>query len=145
MNQKQIEQTRVIAEKDGWTFRNNGDTAELFTNGEFVMGCHGWKETPDFPIHKYLTDLNALHKVAMDVVEELSRIEMQIEKDYTNQPMFINGVLNEEALKARKLTRIENTINHIFLCFRSRPLNGQYIDLFNAVYKGIVYLQNQEK
>jgi hypothetical protein len=25
------------------------------------------------------------------------------------------------------------------------PINGEYIDLFNAVYEGIVYLQNQEK
>lgn len=112
MNQKQIEQTRVIAEKDGWTFRNNGDTAELFTNGEFVMGCHGWKETPDFPIHKYLTDLNALHKVAMDVMDELPLLS-------SNQHL-------------------------IWCCMAKRPINGQYIALFNAVYDGVVFLNRQK-
>jgi len=142
MTQKQIEQTRAIAEKDGWkdTGKPKRKGSEE-TGGEWYakgsVGC--WLDAMP-----YLTDLNSLHRVAMDVVEELSRIEMQTEKDYTNQPMFINGVLNEAALKARKLTRIENTITHIFLSFRSRPINGQYIDLFNAVYDAIVFL-NQSK
>ena len=109
----------MIAENDGWTFRNNGDTAELFTNGEFVMGCHGWQETPDFPIHKYLTDLNALHKVAMDVMDILEGDMLDVDYSY------------------------EHSIA-IFRAITERPINGQYIDLFKAVYDGIIFLNKSK-
>lgn len=106
------EKIKEIAEFDGWTFRNNGDTAELFRNGEFVMGCHGWKETPDFPIHHYLTDLNALHRVALDVMDRVDSAAMR---------------------------------HDIMSAFRSRPINGQYTDLVDAVYDAIVYLKKHNQ
>ena len=139
MIQKQIEQTRVIAEKDGWRFRNNGGTAELFTNGEFVMGCHGWKETPDFPIHKYLTDLNSLHRVAMDVMGELSLMWFEADTVANNCTLY-----DEMLIKKQELEIFKTPLNCTRDALTKRPINGEYIDLFNAVYDGIVFL-NENK
>jgi hypothetical protein len=60
----------------------------------------------------YLTDLNALHKVAMDVMGELPLLS-------SNQHL-------------------------IWCCMAKRPINGQYIALFNAVYDGVVFLNRQK-
>jgi hypothetical protein len=86
---------KIIAEYDGW--KNVG--VELMSS-------------------IYLTSLDALHPVAMKVLEELS-------KDWS--------------FKAEKLTA---TIS--FACTQP-PINGEYTDLFNATVEGIIYLQNQSK
>ena len=98
MTQKQIEQTRVIAEYDGWKIDRS-------------LAYRGMGAIPTQSLN-YLTDLNALHKVAMDVMQELPFL---------------------------------SSIQHLIWCsMAKRPINGEYIDLFNAVYDGVVFL-NQSK
>lgn len=94
MNEKQ----KVIAVFDGW----------------IVTGMWIEKDTPD-----YLTNLNELHRVALDVMDRL-------------YPLLIT----EAAISA--YCGIKDAL-------LSRPINSEYIDLFNAVYDGIVYLNQNEK
>jgi hypothetical protein len=110
MTQTQIDQTRVIAEWDGWeyiepaAFRRNGYTlhaSEL----------------------QYLTDLNSLHPVAMDVMDKLTEL--------------FNDTMDGEVFMP--VSDLEYNIKRS--CY-IRPINGEYIDLFNAVYEGIVYLNS---
>ena len=66
----QTEAIRTIAEYDGWEFRNNGNTAELFKDGEFIRGCHGWQDCNYFD---YATNIASLYFVAGRVVRELEQ------------------------------------------------------------------------
>ena len=124
MTQKQIEQTRVIALYDKWLVIPEGTYAEChrqtiwFGHGGKFDCYHDITAVSDMP---YLTDLNALHKVAMDVTQELRK-----EKKELNQ------------------FETEYLIGSIRLGMFSIPINGQYIDLFNAVYDGCLFL-NQYK
>jgi hypothetical protein len=95
MTQTQIEQTRVIYL---WSERNDVDLIHDITPIEL-------SHMP------YLTDLNALHKVAMNVADELK---------------LKNGLLALDILTA----------------LSAKQINGEYIDLFNAVYNGIIYLHD---
>lgn len=110
MTQKQIEQTRVIAEKDGWKYLPH--VRGFIRRDESPM-----RFTPDVSM-PYLTDLNALHRVAMDVMDEL-------------EAMLIIPAL-QETIKIRSKCAY-------------RPINGQYIDLFYAVYEGIVFLNENKE
>ena len=94
MNQKNKE----IAEFDGW----------------IIIGKWIEKDTPD-----YLTDLNALHRVALDVMQQLS-------------------LLQESANAGR--------LHAIIMCVMfDRPNSkGEYVSLVDAVYDAIVYLKNNE-
>jgi hypothetical protein len=64
----------------------------------------------------YLTSLDWLHPVAMNVIERLVDVrEMEALRQYCS--------IRSKCAYA--------------------PVNGEYIDLFNAVYNGIVYLKEQ--
>ena len=124
MTQKQIEQTRVIAEKDGWKLIGEPKYIPPFKCYHRgikvipVINPQGEEYDNWATYMPYLTDLNALHKVAMDVMEEL-------------EAMLIIPAL-QETIKIRSKCAY-------------RPINGQYIDLFYAVYEGIVFLNENKE
>ena len=128
MTQTQIEQTRVIAEWDGWELRGEPDfihpykiwIKQMQTGTKMIpyispsgKEYDGWHKDM-----KYLTSLDWLHPVAMDVLSKLH-------EDNSFKKLNIEATIECSCVKP--------------------PINGEYIDLFNAVYEGIVYLQNQEK
>jgi hypothetical protein len=68
----------------------------------------------------YLTSLDSLHSVAMKVLDGL----------------FVRDLIdNEEAQWSRATIRQ--------YC-ATKPINGEYIDLFNAVYDGIIFLNSNK-
>lgn len=79
----------------------------------------GWHKHIELDTPNYLTDLNALHRVALDVRDNIRQIEMD------DKPFRL--------------------FHAILLAFRSRPINGQYTDLVDAVYDAIVYLKNHNQ
>ena len=97
-------------------------------NGEMPMkhipaGYGGGDPKPPIPITekraaKYLTDLNILHPIAMRVVDELGELY-----SYKTDDAYI---LREE---------IQNS------CCCKPNQQGQYLDLFQAVYDGVVLLE----
>jgi hypothetical protein len=76
----------------------------------------GWAEDDMWVSPDYLTDLNALHRVALDVMDRLS-------------PHRIAEIPLRTDIQAPLL---------------SRPINGQYTDLVDAVYDAIVYLKKHD-
>lgn len=83
-------------------------------DGYIVAGKWVQLDTPN-----YLTDLNALHRLALDVMERLYPI-----------------LTTEEAISA--YCKVKDTL-------LSRPINGQYTDLVDAVYDAIVYLKQHNQ
>jgi hypothetical protein len=121
MTQTQIEQTRVIALRDKWLEIPEGTYAEC--HRQTLWFGHGGKfdcyhDVTAISDVKYLTSLDWLHPVAMDVLSKLH-------EDNSFKKLNIEATIECSCVKP--------------------PINGEYIDLFNAVYEGIVYLQNQEK
>jgi hypothetical protein len=125
MTQTQIEQTRVIAEYDGWEL-----IGEPEYNPPFKCYHKGIKVIPvinpqgeeydDWTTYMpYLIDLNALHKVIKQIRSEFRE----------NHPPLDNAVEMYKQLG-----------NALYDAFDS----DNYEDLFNAVYEGIVFL-NQNK
>jgi hypothetical protein len=108
MTQKQIEQTRVIAEKDGWKIDRS-------------LAYRGMGAIPTHSLN-YLTDLNALHRVAIDVLEDLFQLN--------------STSINRSSIKL--IGRIRSAVLY-------RQINGEYIDLFNAVYEAIVFLNENKE
>lgn len=74
----------------------------------------------------YLTDLNTLHKVALDVMDKLKKLFDDSEERETYESIRDLLLLIEDALL-------------------SRPINGEYTDLVDAVYEAIVYLKNHNQ
>lgn len=112
------EKIKTIAEFDGWliipegTYRECHNQTIWFGHGGKFDCYHDITAASDMP---YLTDLNALHRVALDVMDRLS-------------PHRIVEIPLRTAIQAALL---------------SRPINGQYTDLVDAVYDAIVYLKNK--
>jgi len=75
---------------------------------------------------KYLTDLNALHRVALDVMDAMTEL-------------FNTTMDGDVFIPASDL---EYNIKRA--CY-IRPINGQYTYLVDAVYEAIVYLKKCEK
>lgn len=98
------EKIKEIAEFDGWVKRSTQsvDGAELYENKQYMKWLHRMP---------YLTDLNALHRVALDVMDRVAGVHYDL----------------------------------IQSALLSRPINGQYTDLVDAVYEAIVYLKKHEK
>ena len=127
MTQKQIEQTRVIAKYDGWELRGEPQFIQPYkiwikqlpagTKMIPYISLSGKEYDGWYNDMKDLTSLDWLHKVAMDVMEEL-------------EAMLIIPAL-QETIKIR---------SKCAYC----PINGEYIDLFNAVYDSVVFL-NENK
>lgn len=105
------EKIKTIAEFDGWVKR---DIA--FTHGrELYENEHHTQWLDSMP---YLTDLNALHRVALDVMDRLYPV-----------------LVTEDAISA--YCKVKDAL-------LSRPVNGQYTDLIDAVYDAIVYLKKHD-
>jgi hypothetical protein len=134
MTQTQIEQTRVIAERDGWELRGEPDFIHPYKIWikQMQMGTkmipyispsgkeyHEWHKDM-----KYLTSLDWLHPVAMEVMDKLTEL--------------FNDTMDGDVFMP--VSDLEYNIKRS--CY-IRPINGEYIDLFNAVYEGIVYLKKQ--
>lgn len=120
MTTEQIEMTRVIAEYDGWVESNVQPThgrMVLYTKEDFSQWLGSFS---------YLTSLDWLHPVAMKVMDEIEII-INIGKDA------------DSFVEANSIRR-----NMIIMCYR-KPINGQYIDLFTAVFNGIVFLNEQKQ
>jgi hypothetical protein len=120
MTQTQIEQTRVIAIHDKWLEIPEGTYAEC--HRQTLWFGHGGKFDCYHDITavselKYLTSLDRLHPVAMNVMDDL------------------RGIQDEQ--KSYYISSIRSYCS-------TAPINGEYIDLFNAVYEGIVYLNSTE-
>lgn len=118
------EKIKAIAEYDGMsTFETEHDL--FFKRG---VGC----TTENYDYHllhlKYLTSLDWLHPVAMKVLDELEIIPKP--KHEKTEWWFRCGCKG-------KSTMI--TVRCSF-----KPINGEYIDLFNAVYDGIVFLNSNK-
>lgn len=130
MTQTQIEQTRVIAEYDGWELRGEPDfihpykiwIKQMQTGTKMIpyispsgKEYDGWHKDM-----KYLTSLDWLHPVAMDVIEQII-VSIKKGESYSQALLLRSSILSK---------------------LQERPINGEYIDLFNAVYEGIVYLNS---
>jgi hypothetical protein len=91
-----------------------GNTATKYDlKGEFLKGDHV-AFVPTGMCYSYLTSLDWLHPVAMKVLSELYKIKGE-------------------------LAHTGKIVNNCSRC----SVSGKYIDLFNAVYDGIVYLKSQ--
>lgn len=122
------EKIKEIAEFDGWliipdgTYRECHNQTIWFGHGGKFDCYHDITAASDMP---YLTDLNALHRVALDVMDRL--------KANVDSLFFSRPIKRAESMKLR---------GGIYLAILSRPINGQYTDLVDAVYDAIVYLKN---
>jgi hypothetical protein len=115
---------KTIAEYDGWELRGEPEFAppykiwvKQFPQWAKMIPCisPSGEEYNDWHKElKYLTSLDWLHPVAMKVLSELYKIKGE-------------------------LAHTGKIVNNCSRC----PINGEYIDLFNSVYDGIVYLKSQ--
>lgn len=116
-NNMSIEQKiQAIAEYDGWKFTN--DDPETYPNGYWYIGSGVNLRVAQPDLWKYLRSMDWLHPVAVKVKAEIRKIEFDIE------PFRL--------------------FNHIQICCGSAPVNNEYIDLLNAVYSGIEYLNQKQ-
>lgn len=116
MTTEQIEMTRVIAEYDGWKYHDKSDVYR--PNGYWTL-AEIWAGKWVLEDMAYLTEMNWLHPVVMKVMDGLRQ-------------RFCYVGTQEYVL----IHRIEKS------CY-IKPINGQYIDLFTAVYNGISFLNEQ--
>jgi hypothetical protein len=128
MTQEQIGQTRVIALYDKWLEIHEGTYAEC--HRQTLWFGHGGKFNCYYDITavsdlKYLTSLDWLHPVAMEVMDKLTELFNDTMDGDVFMPVF----------------DLEYNIKRS--CY-IRPINGEYIDLFNAVYDGIVFLNDNK-
>lgn len=127
---------KIIAEYDGWVIKGEPDFTAPYkifvkefpsydkmipyispTGNEY----DGWEKEL-----KYLTSLDWLHPVAMNVLDKLT----ELFNDTLDGDVFV------------PVSDLEYNIKRS--CY-IRPINGEYIDLFNATVEGIIYLKNHSK
>jgi hypothetical protein len=115
---------RAIAEYDGWkpTGKFNRAGSEVFEHFEY--GTKSFQCFLDDSSYRYDINLNNLHPVAMKVILELSAL------DIFNT--IISDMRNYYLSKIRKYCAVS-------------PIDNQYIDLFNAVYEGIQFINQHKK
>lgn len=104
------EKIKTIAEFDGWNVPDSYEWAICTkdTNVQYLRNL------------PYLTDLNALHRVALDVMDRLYPV-----------------LVTEDAISA--YCKVKDAL-------LSRPnTNGEYTDLVDAVYDAIVYLKKYQQ
>lgn len=114
MTQEQQKQTEVIAVYDGWRFRNNNKTAELYKGGEFIKGFHDWQDYPR-EVFKYHESDDWIMPVARKVWKELN-------------DLLIADIFNNDLL--------DMVQEFEFSAFQSTA------ELCTEVYHGIIYLQS---
>ena len=105
------EKIKEIAEFDG--FRVVKRYPAAYGGGEPITPLI----TEKLACKRYLTDLNTLHKVAMDVMDKLT----ELFNDTLDGDVFV------------PVSDLEYNIKRS--CY-IRPINGEYIDLFNATIEG---------
>jgi hypothetical protein len=132
------EKIKTIAEYDGWvveverTLRNEPIMSKaVFPHSHYLY---------DLP---YLTSLDWLHPVAMKLLNELRAKELELIDYYNNQPFYVDDIVNQEVIYAKRKFRNGGAITNILLACSAAPINNEYIYLLNAVYDGIVYLKSQ--
>lgn len=124
------EKLEAIAVYAGWLVIPEGTYIECHKHT--IWFGHGGKYDCYHDIHalselKYLTSLDWLHPVAMKVVDELIKISKE------------NATTTDAAWAICKLaSKIRMS------CGKKPNSNGEYTDLFNAVYEGILFI-NQYK
>lgn len=116
------DKVKVIAEYDGWELDN-----ELTTNGDLWYKkhysiTHFSKSINDL---KYLTSLDCLHPVALNVLNHLV------------SEFNISTKLNTYVCASDHIGTIKKSMY-------KPPISGEYIDLFNAVIDGIIFLKSNK-
>jgi hypothetical protein len=111
---------KVIAEYDGWTFHDWEKNGLKFCSKYFGNRY----EQISVPELKYLTSLDWLHPVAMKVAD-----------------VICVSILSSRGSKRIECKKLIKEIESACFC---RAVNGEYTALFNAVYEGIEFL-NQNK
>lgn len=125
---------KVIAEYDGWELRGEPEFAPPYKiwikhlpQGTKMIPyiSPSGKEYDDWAKEmKYLTSLDWLHVTAMKVMNGLCVIALSKRG-------------NIETKSKRLFHKIKEQCSTI-------PINGEYTDLFNAVYDGIVFLNSNK-
>jgi hypothetical protein len=132
------EAVRLVAEYDGWVV-----ALPHTRKGEPMMDKPTSSACEYLSNLKYLTSLDWLHPVAMKLLNELRAKELELIDYYNNQPFHVDDIVNQEVIYAKRKFRNGGAITNILLACSAAPINNEYIDLFNAVYDGIVYLKSQ--
>lgn len=109
------DKVKVIAEYDGWV--NTGLLHPFKPENGYQYRKEGLIGVSWLPKMQYLTSLDWLHPVAMKVLKSLEC------EDKCDLPSEFWNIVN---------------------CCHLQPINGEYIDLFNAVYDGIVFLNSNK-
>lgn len=117
MTTEQIEMTRVIAEYDGWKYHDKSDVYR--PNGYWTLE-EIWAGKWVIENLDYLTSMDWLHPVAMKVMEMLNHLH-KVSRD-------------------RKFTDLAEQIK---IACATKPVKGEYLWLFTAVFNGIVFLNEQ--
>jgi len=120
------EKVKAIAEYDGFKFYPN--KTNLFAEGYYRKSEFEIRlPNPFAPSElKYLTSLDWLHPVAMNVLDETTKVF----NDTLDGDVFVPASDFQYNIKRA--------------CY-IRAINGEYIDLFNAVYEGIIFLNQNKK
>lgn len=129
MTDLQKQQVVVIATYDN----------KLIYGKPFIEFCDGKHVLPEC-ISKYLTSMDWIHPVAMKVLDELIAESDNLAEYYNNLPLF-----SEEAREAKQMDKVENLNIGIRLSIIEKPINGEYIALFEAVYNGVKFLNQQKE
>jgi hypothetical protein len=123
------DKVKVIAEYDGWV--NTG----LLHPFKPVLGYQYRKEgligVSWLSKMPYLTSLDWLHGTAMKVIDEVKNYSYSLSEHITESRLKHNYIHTE----------LFPTL--IDSCCKE-PINGEYVDLFNAVYDGIVFLNSNK-
>ena len=127
------DKVKVIAEYDGWELRGNPEFIEPYKIWikQLPQGTKmipyispSGKEYDDWAKEmKYATSMDWLHPVAMKVLDETTKVF----NDTLDKDVFVPASDFQYNIKRA--------------CY-IRAINGEYIDLFNAVYDGIVFLNS---
>ncbi len=119
MTQELKDKLRVVAEHDGWEFLvdpANGTLHVYFKNEKKFIERNERYLDGFLPALKYNTSLDTLHPLAMKVMSEIFG-----------------------------LPDSNKTRHAIIVACAVSPINGEYIDLFNAVHDGIIFLNQQKE
>ena len=109
---------KIIAEYDGWVDSGRKHISLDYGNIYTKKGKYTKRREMFFSEFPYLTSLDWIHPVAMKVLDGLRNVQDE-QKSY-----YISSIRAH--------------------CSTS-PINGEYIDSFNATVEGIIYLQNHSK
>lgn len=123
MTAELIEKIKTVAIYDGWEYVN--DDPEDYPNGYWVNEkLREAAQLENMSFH-YLENLNSLHTVAMNVMDELNAKRDNL--------MWMG--------RPERYAAINKQSDIAFACMK-RPINNEYTTLFHAVYDGIAFLNS---